>query len=89
MKKIRITKKLQKAIEILSEDGRGADCSWDAFKIALQKRKLKPQQLYKVMSLMRYAWSPKHGYWIWRPLHAKSVQRMFKIVRAIDNEILQ
>jgi len=82
---IRITIKLKKAIEILSDEGM-ADCRDESFVIALRKGKLKPQEIYKVMASMRYAWNAKRQYWSWRPRYMKSVKRMFAIVRKIDDE---
>lgn len=83
MSAIRITKKLRATIEILSDETK-ADCSEQAFITALQKGRLKPQELYKAMSTMRYTWSAKRGYWIWRPRHMKSIQRIFAIARKFD-----
>jgi hypothetical protein len=85
MTNIRLTKKLKEAIVILSDEGK-ADTSDQAFVIALRKGKLKPQELYKAMSVMRYTWNAKYLHWTWRPRHIKSVKRIFAIVRKIEDE---
>lgn len=87
LKQIKRTVKLNKAIEILSEDVRGADCSEHAFYLAMVKGKFKPQALYKILAAMRYTWDAKHKYWKFKPRHLKSTQRIFKIVRVIDDEL--
>ena len=84
MNTTRITKKLRAAIEVLSEK---ADCSEAAFIKALQAGKLKPPQLYKALQLMRYSWSARRGYWIWKPRHMKSIKRIFTIADKCESEL--
>ena len=85
MREIRITKKLKEAIAILADE-RFADCSDEAFIAAFRKGKLKPDEIYKALSVMRYSWNIKSGYWIWKPRHMKSIKRIFGIVRKIDDD---
>ena len=84
MTKIRLTKKLKAAISILADEGM-ADSSDKAFITALQKGKLKPNELYKALAVMRYNWNAARGYWSWRPRQLKSVKRIISIVRKIDD----
>ena len=84
MKKIRSTKKLKAAILILADEGM-ADSSDKAFITALQRGRLKPNELYKVLAVMRYTWKAARGYWSWRPRQLKSVKRIISIVRKMDD----
>lgn len=88
MKTPRITKKLREAITILADETK-ADISDDAFFEAVRTGKLKPTAIYKAMSMMRYTWHSKRGYWIWKPRHMRSIKRMFSIVRKIDDELFR
>lgn len=81
------TKKLMKAIEVLGGE-RMSDCSDEAFISALQKGKVKVEQIYRIMATMKYQWSHKRGYWIWKPLHLRSVRRLFAIVNKEDEPIM-
>ena len=85
--KIIRTKKLMKAIEVLGGE-RMADSSDEAFVVALQKGKIKVEQIYKIMSAMKYRWNPKRGYWQWQPRTLKSVRRLFAIVNKEDEPII-
>lgn len=87
MNKVRITKKLRLAVDVLSAE-RLADCAPEAFIIALQTGKIKPQAIYKTMSAMKYTWSAARGFWTWKPRHLKSVKRIFAIVNKIDDALI-
>jgi hypothetical protein len=86
MSEIRITRKLKESISVLADE-RNADCSDEAFVIALRKGKLKPQDVYKALAVMRYSWNAKRGYWIWKPRRLKSIKRVFSIVRKIEDSL--
>lgn len=77
---------MSEAIQILADE-RMADSSEKAFVIALREGKIKPQEIYKTMAVMRYTWNAKRGYWTWKPRQLKSVRRIIKIVRKIDDGI--
>jgi hypothetical protein len=87
IRKVIRTKKLMKAIEVLGGE-RMSDCSDEAFIVALQKGKIKTEQIYKTMQIMRYCWNPKRGYWQWRPFTMRSIQRLFAIVNKEDEPII-
>lgn len=60
------------------------------FLIALRKGKIKPQQIYKAMSDMRYVWNGsgyRRGYWVWKPLELKNTKRLFSIANKFDHQI--
>lgn len=86
MTKIRRTRKMMAAIEVLSGE-QMADCSNEAFVSALQAGSITVEQIYRTLHLMRYQWKPKRGYWVWVPRHLKSVRRMFHIVDKFEDEI--
>ena len=91
MMKIVLTKKLNAAIQVLSGE-RMADSSDEAFVVALRKGNITVEQIYKIMATMKYQWSHKRGkrgYWIWKPLHLRSVQHLFAIVNKEDEPIMK
>lgn len=87
IRKVIRTKKLMRAIQVLGDEGM-ADSSDEAFIVALQKGKIKVEQIYKIMSAMKYRWNPKRGYWQWQPGTLKSVRRLFAIVSKEDEPII-
>ena len=84
MVNIRVTQKLKQAISVLADE-RFGDCSDDAFITAIRKGKLKPEQIYRAMSAMRYVWSAARGYWVWKPRHMKTVTRVLSIANKFEN----
>lgn len=84
MANIRVTQKLKQAISVLADE-RFGDCSDDAFVTAIRKGKLKPEQIYKAMSTMRYVWSPSRGYWVWKPRHMKVVTRVLSVANKFES----
>jgi hypothetical protein len=84
MATIRVTKKLKEAISVLADEQFG-DCSDDAFVTAIRKGKLKPEQIYKAMSALRYVWRPGRGYWVWKPRHMRIVTRILAIANKFES----
>lgn len=88
MRTIRLTAKLQSAIEILSDEHL-ADASEEAFMVALQKGKIKISTLYKILTMMRYKWSTYSKRWVWWPRQEMLVIKTFTAVQTLDNEELE
>ena len=88
MKTVPITQKLKAAIEVLGSE-RMADCTDEGFIAAIRARKIKPSTIYKIMSMMRYAWNPKRKSWVWKPLQMKIVRRVFAIANKFDEPIVK
>ena len=87
MENIKRTKKLMAAIEVLGDE-RMADCTEEAFVVALRKGKTNVEQIYRIMAMMGYRWKPKLGYWAWTPRRLLLVRRVFAIVNKEDEPIV-
>mgnify|MGYP003375739858 FL=1 len=89
LKTIKKTKKLKKAIQILSSDEGYSDTSEEAWLMALQKGKIKTEAIYKAMQAFGLKWDAMQGYWYTRARRAPFIKTMFSIVRKIDDRLLK
>lgn len=87
MRTIRLTDKLRAAIYTLSDE-KLADASEEAFYAAVRKEKIKPDTLYKILTMMRYEFAPKCKRWVWWPRNDPLVIKTFTAVQTLDNEKL-
>jgi len=89
LKTIKKTKKLKKAIQILSSDEGYSDTSDQAWFEALKKGKVKAESIYKAMAAFGWKWDAMRGYWYTRARRTPFVKTMFSIVRKIDDKLLK
>ncbi len=85
MVQIKKTKKLKKAVQVLSGDEGYSDTSEEAWFEALRTRKIKAENIYKAMTAFGWKWDAIQGYWYTRARRMPFVKTMFSIVRKIDD----
>jgi hypothetical protein len=84
MAPIKKTKKLKKAIQVLSDEGY-SDTSDESWFEALQTRKITAENIYKALTAYGMKWDAMQGYWYKRARRMPFVKTMFSVVRKIDD----
>ena len=88
LKTIKKTKKLKKAIQVLSDEG-FSDTSDQAWFEALQSRKITAESIYKAMAAYGMKWDAVQGYWFTRARRIPFVKTMFSVVRKVDDRLFK
>jgi hypothetical protein len=88
VKTIKKTKKLKRAVMVLSDEGY-SDTSEGAWYEALQKGKITTSAIYRAMTAYGLKWDAMQGTWYTKARRTPFVKTMFSIVRKIDDRLLK
>lgn len=78
------TKKLSGAVRILSSDEGYSDTSEQAWFIALDARRFRAEDIYRVMSAYGWRWDQKAAVWYRRARRMSITRRLFRTVAEIE-----
>jgi hypothetical protein len=88
MKTIKKTKKLKRAVMILSDEGY-SDTSESAWYEALQSGKITTAIIYRAMTAYGMRWDAMQGTWYTKARRMPFIKTMFSIVCKIDDRLLK